>query len=648
MPEERSISCSRMPSPVTLALDNQTMSTDDNSAINALHNAVSQNRRQLHYLNRLLRLARQPSPDANTALKVILKSAVKALGAHRCAYWIVHSTPAQTRSLLVYDDIKQNFVTEPEDPLLLHALHPLLRQTAGTGKVLTADDVDLEPRTALACEYFHALSIKSAIMVPIRHGGDTDGVLLLSHLHQARAWRRDEAELISHAAELAAQAFHKGEFAHIASRHRADNQHDVLTGLPNRRFLLEHAEELFPRVIAGASALALFLIDIDGFRRINENYGHAVGDQLLKTIALRLKNVVRKDDTLLRVGGDRFLLLARKLGDMRIADDIGQEIVETLQGAYSLQAREVEVSASVGVALYPLDGNDLDTLQKHAEIALAHAKSGGRNGYRMYSPRLAHRVEGKSVLEGDLRRAIRESELQHFYQPQVDLRTGKTRCVEALLRWRHPRHGTLLPAAFLPLAEEYGLMQHVSAWVLRDVCAQLRIWNERGLDRFCIAINLSTTQMADHGLLPMLEEVIERSGIAGSQLELEISESTAMRRDAMSASLLSRIAEMQIGLSIDDFGTGYSNMTYLRRYPVHKVKIDRSLVDGLPGASDERAVTDAIISMALPLGLDVVAEGVETQQQLDYLRARGCGIAQGYYFSEPLTADQFETWLTRH
>ena len=206
----------------------------------------------------------------------------------------------------------------------------------------------------------------------------------------------------------------------------------------------------------------------------------------------------------------------------------------------------------------------------------------------------------------------------------------------------------LLPSAFLPTAEEFGLMQQISAWVLRDACEQLRKWEESGHDRMRIAVNLSTAQITDARLLQMLEDALDRSGVPATRLELEISESTAMRRDVMSASVLERIAEMEIGLSIDDFGTGYSNMAYLRRYPVHKVKIDRSLVSGLPAASDERAVTDAIISMAQPLGLDVVAEGVETQEQLDYLRDRGCDIAQGFYFTQPLTADQFETWLIRH
>jgi diguanylate cyclase (GGDEF)-like protein len=606
------------------------------------------NGRQLHYLNKLLSAALHVHPEPNSALRTILKSAAKALGAQRCAYWLVHSNPAQTRCMLAYDDVKQNFDADLDDASAVLSLHGLLRLAASGGNVLAADDVDRDPRTALACEYFHACQVKSAMLVPARQDGNTSGVLVLSQLHEPRTWRKDETELIGSAAALVARLYEKPERTRNEPATGSHRDSDSVTGLPGMDALMKRSAEFFPRVTAGSPAAAVFLIDADGFRGINEQHGHAVGDQLLRTMALRLKNVVRKDDLLVRAAGDRFLLLARKLSDARVADDIGQEIVDVLQGTYSLKGCEVQASASAGVALYPLDGSDFDTLHKHAQIALAHAKSGGRNCFRMYSPRLAHRLESKSVLEAELRRAIREGELQHFYLPQVDLHTGTIHCVEALLRWRHPQHGLLLPAAFLPTAEEYGLMQHISAWVLRDACEQLRIWEERGHERMHIAVNLSTAQITDERLLQTLEDALDRSGILPSRLELEISESTAMRRDVMSASVLERITEMAIGLSIDDFGTGYSNMAYLRRYPVQKVKIDRSLVSGLPAASDERAVTDAIISMAQPLGLDVVAEGVETQEQLDYLRNHGCDIAQGYYFTQPLTADQFETWLVRH
>ena len=622
---------------------------EDRSPSSLLIRQPAENGRQLHYLNKLLGAALLAQMEPNSTLRLILKSTAKALGAHRCAYWTVHSDPSRTRCMQAYDDVKQIFSVDPEQPSAVLALHPLLRLNAAGNNVLAADDVDRDPRTALACEYFHAHSIKSAIFAPVRQDGEAAGMLVLSCLDAPRIWRKEEAELMGNAAALVTRLFEKPERTRaeppVESGH---HDHDRVTGLPGIASLHDRLDEMFPRVIAGSPALAVFLIDVDGFRGINEKHGHAIGDQLLKTMALRLKNVVRKDDMLLRAEGDRFVLLARKLGDMRVADDIGRELVDVLQGTYSLKGCEVQCSASAGVALYPLDGNDFDTLGKHAQIALAHAKSDGRNCYRMYSPRLAHRIESKSVLEAELRRAIREGELQHFYQPQVDLRTGTIRCVEALLRWRHPLHGILQPSAFLPTAEEYGLMPHVSAWVLRDACEQLRIWADQGMERFRIAVNLSTAQMADTRLLQILEDALDRSGMPASRLELEISESTAMRRDAMNTSVLERIAEMEIGLSIDDFGTGYSNMAYLRRYPVRKVKIDRSLVSGLPAASDERAVTDAIISMAQPLGLDVVAEGVETQEQLDYLRDHGCDIAQGFYFTQPLTADQFETWLIRH
>lgn len=610
--------------------------------------ATADNGRQLHYLNKLLATALQAQPEPHSALRTILKSTAKALGAQRCAYWIVHPNPAQTRCMLAYDDVSQHFDADQVDATAIRALHSLLRLAISGDSVLAADDVDRDPRTALSCEYFHALSVKSAILAPVRQDGHPEGVLMLSYLHEPHVWRKDETELMASAAAIVARIYGKPERTRSEPQANELRGGDSVTGLPGIDTLADRADKLFPRAISGASAQAVFLIDADGFRGINEQHGHATGDQLLRTMALRLKNVVRKDDLLLRANGDRFLLLARNLGDARVADNIGQEIIDVLQGTYSLKGCEVRASASAGVALYPLDGSDFNTLHTHAQIALAHAKSGGRNCYRMYSPRLAHRLESRSVLEVELRRAIREGELQHFYQPQVDLQTGTIHCVEALLRWRHPQHGILLPSAFLPTAEEFGLMQQISAWVLRDACEQLRKWEESGHERIHIAVNLSTAQITDARLLQMLEDALDRSGVPATRLELEISESTAMRRDVMSASVLERIAEMEIGLSIDDFGTGYSNMAYLRRYPVHKVKIDRSLVSGLPAASDERAVTDAIISMAQPLGLDVVAEGVETQEQLDYLRDRGCDIAQGFYFTQPLTADQFETWLIRH
>ncbi|NEX60508.1 sensor domain-containing protein [Noviherbaspirillum galbum] len=613
----------------------------------ALAGVESDNRRQLHYLNRLLHLARRPPSHFESDLKLVLKCLTKALGAQHCAYWEVGDDPLLTRCVLAYDDVQQNLLGGPELESI-ESLHALLADVARDGKALVADNVDMQPRTALAFEYFHAMAIKAAVLHPLEPESGTaaaGGVLILSGMHQARHWRKDEVDLVEQAAAMLASSMARSQ------RPRNDNRHgahrDRLTGLPNRHFLLDHAGDLFPRVSNSSHALAAFLVDVDGFRKVNESHGHAVGDELLQAIALRLKHIVRKDDMLVRMGNDQFMLLARNLGDMRVADDIGQEIVDTLQDAFALQGGSVNITASVGVALYPLDGNDFDTLHKHAQIAMANAKSGGRNRYRMYSPRLAHRVEGKSVADSELRRAIRESELQHYYQPQIDLRTGQIRCVEALLRWRHPVHGMMLPAGFLPLAEESGLMPNITSWVVREACAQLRRWKEAGHE-LVMAVNLSTTQMIDKALIATLEDALERNNLAGTQLELEISESTAMRQDAMSTALLARIADMRIGLSIDDFGTGYSNMAYLRRYPVHKVKIDRSLVDGLPAAGDESAVTDAIISMAQALGLEVVAEGVESQAQLDYLRSHGCGIAQGYYFTQPLSEEQFNPWLIRH
>jgi len=609
---------------------------------------AAERKRQLHYLNRLLRVAQQPNPNLDSALKVILKSAAKAIAAHRCAFWEISSDPSASRCVAVYDDIRQTISGEESDALFTTSFHPLLQQVVRDEQQLVIADVDQDPRAAVYCEYFHAHGIKALMALPVPRGGKPAGLLLFSILSAPRRWRKDEAEFGHNAATLVGklytQAAHVREVAQM--RHLA--RHDSLTGLPNRHFLFDQAGDFFPKVTAGAKTLAAFFVDLDGFKSVNDAFGHGVGDELLKAAALRLKNVVRKEDVLVRLGGDEFMLLARNLSNMRIADDIAQQIVETMRGAFSLQGRELQITASVGIALYPFDGTDIDTLMKKADIAMYHAKSAGRDQYQLFAPHLKETSSQRSMLEADLRRALEEHELVHYYQPQVDLRTGKVRCVEALLRWRHPRKGLLLPALFLPVAEESGLIRDISIWVVNEACEQLNEWIMQGLHDFTLAINLSASQLMDRSLLSELEDALERTGVPAHLLEWEVKESTVMHHHTMASSMLDHVADLRIGLSIDDFGTGYSSMAYLRRYPVRKVKIDSSFVDGLPGESDDRAITEAIISMAKPLGLDVVAEGVETPQQLEFLREHGCDIAQGYFFTQPLTAEQFETWVIRH
>ncbi len=621
---------------------------DITSEIQRQQSMAAEKKRHLHYLNRLFRLAQRPHANLRSALQVILKSSAKALGTHRCAYWEVSEHPGETRCTMAYDDTRQNFVNETPDAHCSAIFHPLLQQVVRSEHQLAVADVDQDPRTALYCEYFHAMSIKALILVPVERAGKPSGILMLSSIATPRRWRKDETDFASNVACLISLIFKEVERGRMEAQLRHLAHHDSLTGLPNRHFLFDQAADIFPKVTAKSNTLAAFFIDLDGFKNVNDSLGHAMGDELLKAAAMRLKNVVRKDDILVRLGGDEFMLLARNLSSMSIADDIAAQIVDTMRGTFSLQGRELQISASVGIALYPFDGTDIDTLMKKADIAMYHAKSAGRDQYQMFAPRPNDGMSNRSVLEAELRRAVDERALQHYYQPQIDLRTGKVRCVEALLRWRHPRLGMLLPANFLSVAEETGMIHDISTWVMNDACDQLHAWSAQGLDDFSIAINLSASQLMDRALLSVLENALERTGVAARRLEWEVKESTVMQHHTMTASMLDRITGMEIGLSIDDFGTGYSNLPYLRRYPVHKVKIDSSFISGLPGEGDQRAITDAIISMARPLGLDVVAEGVETPQQLAYLRERGCDIAQGYFFTPPLTAEQLQTWLVHH
>jgi diguanylate cyclase (GGDEF)-like protein/PAS domain S-box-containing protein len=344
-------------------------------------------KRQLHYLTRLLQIAQNPHANFSSALKVILKSAAKALGTHRCAYWDVHDEAPRTLCMLSYDETKQNFIEEKIDQGG-DSLHPLLRHVLRTEHQLVIADVDQDPRAALYCEYFHAQSIKAVIAMPVKHNDAYVGVLMLSHFEQPRSWRRDESEFAETVAGVISLILREVERVRAEAQAKHFARHDRLTGLPNRDFLLDQAADIFPKLTAKANTLAAFFIDLDGFKEVNDNLGKDVGDELLKAAAMRLRNVVRKNDIIARLGGDEFLLLALNLSDMKIADDIASQLVDTMRGAFSVGGHKVQISASVGIALYPFDGTDLDTLMRKADIALVEAKRSGRDQYQMFRPQL--------------------------------------------------------------------------------------------------------------------------------------------------------------------------------------------------------------------------------------------------------------------
>ena len=348
---------------------------------------AAEKKRQLHYLNRLLRLAQHPHANLDSALKVILKATAKALGTHRCAYWEVGADPPVSRCVMAYDDVRQNLVTEMPDAQLAAAFHPLLQQVLIDDCEMIVGDVDTDPRAVPGCEYFHAVSVKAVMIVPVRHAQQVTGLLVVSHLEEPRAWRKDEAEFADNCAGLISLIFQEVARARPQVQPLQLTHLDNLTGLPNRDFLLDRASALFPQVAAHPEPLAAFFIDLDSFRYVNNALGHEIGDELLKAVALRLRNLVRKDDILVRLGGDEFMLLAKRLDDMHIAGDIAQHIVDAMHDPFSLRGHELQISVSVGIALYPFDGNDIETLMKKADIALYHAKSGGRNQYRIFAPR---------------------------------------------------------------------------------------------------------------------------------------------------------------------------------------------------------------------------------------------------------------------
>jgi len=421
--------------------------------------------------------------------------------------------------------------------------------------------------------------------------------------------------------------------------------HDSLTGLPNRNLLWDRIDRACVRTQRYGGFAAVAFLDLDNFKVVNDSLGHSLGDHLLRAVASRLESSLRAMDTVARLGGDEFVLV---LSDHKSAQSVSgelQRIVESFSQPFAVDGRDVYITASVGVALYPQDAKDPEALMKSAELAMYRAKESGRNGYQLYTAELQTRVTERLALEGMLRRALERGEFSLHYQPQVDLRTNRVFGCEALIRWNQADLGMIGPAKFIPLAEDTGLIVPIGEWVARTACLQTRAWQVAGLPAVTVAVNISARQFRDKSLLPAIKRILAETGLAPAQLELEVTESVIMQDAQNVIADLQAFRDMGVRLSIDDFGTGYSSLSYLKRLPVDRLKIDQSFVRDITSDADDAAIAQAVITLGHTLNLRVIAEGVETPEQLAFLRRNQCDEMQGYLFGKPVPAEEFRKLL---
>jgi diguanylate cyclase (GGDEF)-like protein len=427
-------------------------------------------------------------------------------------------------------------------------------------------------------------------------------------------------------------------------RHQA--YHDLLTGLPNRWLLRDRMEQAFAYAHREDHSLAVMFLDLDRFKNLNDTMGHVAGDHLLRSVAERLKSAMTPWDTIARLGGDDFVLLIPDIESQDDARAVADKLLNLFQSPFLLSGQNVYVDASIGIAMYPENGSDADNLLKNAEAAMYYAKEQGRNNFQFCSSKIQEATAARFVIENKLREAIKQSELVLYYQPQFSLRNNHAVTgMEALVRWQHPVHGLVPPDKFIAVAEETGLILSMGDWVFRQALQDLRYWREEGLQIRRLAINLSARQLFHAQTLDILEENLSQDPEAARVIELEITESGVMQDPEQAVRTLNAFKDLGVSVAIDDFGTGYSSLSYLKRFPIDVLKVDRSFVRDITIDDDDATIVRTILAMAQALNLQVIAEGVESEEQLKLLAALGCSEGQGYYYARPMSAEQLLQFL---
>jgi diguanylate cyclase (GGDEF)-like protein len=490
-----------------------------------------------------------------------------------------------------------------------------------------------------------------------RYGGQLGTLVERRHREAALLSAKREADS---AADLANAAKEESESANIALRHEVDERlktlahleyvanHDSLTDLPNRNLFNNRLAQMLESAKRTGQSVALMFLDLDHFKSVNDSLGHAVGDELLKIVAQRLVGCVRAQDTVARLGGDEFAIIQVGLDFSADAYVQANRILSTLGNPISVGSHKLFSGASIGITVYPGDADTVEHLQKNADLAMYQAKEDQRNTFRFFDAEMNASVQRRLFLEQELRTAVNDGQFAVYFQPKVSLRDGKVAGAEALIRWRHPEHGMISPAEFIPVAERTGTISQIGEWTMEQACRQFHEWQAAGQEPLIVAVNLSPAQFKDRNVPQMVRDILRDTKLDPSCLELEITETAVMRDMGDAMDVLHELHEIGVGLSIDDFGTGYSSLSYLRQLPVNRIKIDRSFVSDLDQLDAAATIARAVVMLGKSLGLTVVAEGVEKQAQLEYLRRLDCDEAQGHFFSQPLPADDFHRYVAQY
>ena len=453
-------------------------------------------------------------------------------------------------------------------------------------------------------------------------------------------------EMVGKTLHLGDETYRLGVLRDITAHRHAEARihylahHDMLTGLPNRAYLTERLATILALARRHGTLVAIMFIDLDNFKTVNDSFGHHMGDALLKEVAARIKEVLREADMVSRLGGDEFLAILADLAAPEDAAKVADKLLQTISAPIALQGQQLCANASIGISLFPRDGDNADDLIRRADAAMYSAKDHGRRHSRFYTPGLSD--EGAEMLaqESRLRQAVQRGEFVLFYQPQLNVGDLRLTGIEALVRWRHPERGLTDPSEFIEFAETHGLIDEIGQYVLREACRQNKAWQAAGFAALPISVNVSAVQFRRGDLVADVKRVLEETGLEGRYLELELTESLLMDKEVVGEALAG-LRALGVKITIDDFGTGYSSLGYLKRYPIDKLKIDRSFIDDLGTDADDRAIAIAIINLAKTLKLTALAEGVERQEQLDFLRVHGCDEFQGYLAGNPVPAEEF-------